>query len=103
MSFAEPRHTCGAAGTYTATLTVTDSASKTATATVTVTVTTAGLTASASVSPLSGAPPLAVSFTGSATGGTAPDTYSREEGGAAHSAEELQVPKENGPVRIAGG
>jgi len=75
-----PTHTYSAAGTYTAKLTVTDSASpaNTATSTVTVKVSAVGspLTATASGLPTSGQVPLNVSFTGSASGGTPPYSYS---------------------------
>jgi PKD repeat protein len=75
-----PSHTYSAAGTYTATLTVTDSSSpvNTATATVTLTVSAVGnpLAASASATPTSGQTPLTVAFTGVATGGTPPYSYS---------------------------
>jgi len=79
-----PTHTYGAAGTYTAKLTVTDSASpaNTATSTVTVKVSAVGspLTATASGLPTSGQVPLNVSFTGSASGGTPPYSYSWDFG-----------------------
>jgi PKD repeat protein len=75
-----PTHTYSSAGTYTAKLTVTDSASpaNTATSTVTVKVSAVGspLTATASALPTSGQIPLNVSFTGSASGGTPPYSYS---------------------------
>ena len=75
-----PSHTYTAAGTYTATLTVTDSSSpaKTATASVSTTVSAVGnpLAATASAVPTSGQIPLSVSFTGTATGGSPPDSYS---------------------------
>jgi len=75
-----PSHTYSAAGTYTATLTVTDSAApaNTATSTVTIKVSAVGspLTATASALPTSGQVPLNVSFTGLASGGTPPYSYS---------------------------
>ncbi len=72
-----PSHTYTAAGTYTATLTVRDAVSATGTASRTITVTPPpSLTATAAASPTSGAAPLAVYFTGSASGGTPPYTYS---------------------------
>ncbi|HEX4727956.1 MAG TPA: PKD domain-containing protein [Jatrophihabitans sp.] len=75
-----PSHSYSTAGTYTATLTVTDTSSpvKTATATVSITVSAVGspLTASASAIPTSGQVPLAVNFTGTASGGTPPYSYS---------------------------
>ncbi len=75
-----PSHSYSTAGTYTATLTVTDTSSpvKTATATVSITVSAVGspLTASASAIPTSGQVPLTVNFTGTASGGTPPYSYS---------------------------
>jgi len=75
-----PSHTYSGAGTYTATLTVKDSASpaNTATSQVTTTVSAVGnpLSASASALPTSGQVPLTVNFTGTATGGTPPYSYS---------------------------
>ncbi len=75
-----PSHTYSTAGTYTATLTVTDSASpaNTATSQVTTNVSAVGnpLAASASANPTSGQTPLAVNFTGTATGGTPAYHYS---------------------------
>src|SRR5579859_4616883 len=75
-----PSHTYTSAGTYTATLTVTDSASpaNTATASVTTNVNSVGnpLQATASAVPTSGQIPLNVAFTGTATGGTPPYSYS---------------------------
>src|SRR4030042_5095896 len=73
-----PAHTYSSAGSYTATLTVTDSTSTTATRSLTITAAAAPsqLVATASASPTSGQAPLAVNFTGSATGGTSPYSYS---------------------------
>jgi PKD repeat protein len=75
-----PSHTYSSAGTFTATLTVTDSSSpaKTATSSVTSTVSAVGnpLAASASAIPTSGQVPLTVGFTGTATGGSPPYSYS---------------------------
>jgi subtilase family serine protease len=71
-----PSHTYSTAGTYTATLTVTDSKSNTATSSVTITASAAAsLSAKATASPTSGTAPLAVTFTGAASGGTSPYTY----------------------------
>lgn len=72
-----PAHTYSAAGSYTARYTVTDAAARTATATVAITVTavSGALVAAAAASPVSGDAPLTVTFSGSATGGTAPYTY----------------------------
>jgi PKD repeat protein len=88
-----PSHTYSAAGTYTAKLTVTDSAApaNTATSTVTIKVSAVGspLTATASAVPASGQVPLNVSFTGSASGGTPPYSYSWNfgDGSAASTAQ----------------
>jgi PKD repeat protein len=75
-----PSHSYSSAATYTATLTVTDSSSpaKTATATVTTTVRAVGspLAATAGAVPTSGQAPLTVAFTGTATGGATPYSYS---------------------------
>jgi PKD repeat protein len=75
-----PSHTYSSAGTFTATLTVTDSSSpaKTATFNVTTTVSAVGnpLAATASANPTSGQIPLTVAFSGTATGGTPPYSFS---------------------------
>jgi PKD repeat protein len=75
-----PSHSYTAAGTYTATLTVTDASSpaKTATSSVVVTVSAVGnpLATTVSATPTSGQIPLSVAFTGTATGGTPPYSYS---------------------------
>jgi PKD repeat protein len=85
-----PSHTYLAAGNYVATLGVTDSKGATASKTVTITVSVATvlLSASATGSPLSGQAPLAVDFMGSATGGTAPYTYSWSFGDGQSSSEQ---------------
>jgi len=72
-----PSHVYSAAGNYTATLTVRDSQSATNSKSLTMNVTaaTSQLTAAAAANPGSGQAPLAVNFTGSASGGTAPYTY----------------------------
>jgi len=73
-----PSHTYSTIGNFTAILTVTDSLSTTNSKSLTISVTAAPsqLTATASANPTSGLAPLTVNFTGSATGGTAPYTYS---------------------------
>ena len=73
-----PSHTYQASGTYTPTLTVTDSQNNKATSQVTITVSQPPptLSASASASPTSGTAPLTVQFTGSASGGQSPYSYS---------------------------
>jgi PKD repeat protein len=75
-----PSHTYSTAGTFTATLTVTDSSSpaKTATSTVSVAVNAVGnpLAATTTAVPTSGQVPLTVAFTGTATGGNPPYSYS---------------------------
>jgi PKD repeat protein len=72
-----PSHTYATPGNYTATLTVHDAASATATATKAITVTApAGLAAGVSANVTSGVAPLTVQFTGTASGGTSPYTYS---------------------------
>jgi PKD repeat protein len=79
-SIQDPSHMYTKAGTFTATVTVTDSASpaKSASASVQTMVNTVGgtLTAIASAIPTSGQIPLPVNFTGTASGGTPPYTYS---------------------------
>jgi len=70
-----PSHTYTSAGSYTAVLTVTDSHGCQGSKSVVITVYPLP-TASASASPTSGCMPLNVSFTGGASGGTGPYTYS---------------------------
>jgi PKD repeat protein len=72
-----PTHTYQNAGNFTATLTVTDNVSATANAAVNISASLyTPLSASCSASPTSGQAPLTVNFTGSASGGTSPYTYS---------------------------
>jgi PKD repeat protein len=73
-----PSHTYSSSGSYTATLTVTDNASATASKSVTITATSASsqVIATASASPTAGPAPLSVGFTGGASGGTSPYSYS---------------------------
>ena len=79
-SVQNPKHTYTNPGTYTATVTVSDSASpsKSASASVQTTVNSVGgtLTAKASATPTSGQIPLPAEFTGAASGGIPPYTYS---------------------------
>jgi PKD repeat protein len=69
-----PSHTYSTAGTDTATLTITDPSAHTSTATITVVVS-PSLGASASANIKGGAAPLAVNFTGAASGGLSPFVY----------------------------
>lgn len=75
-----PSHTYTSSGSFVADLTVTDSSGKTGHASVTITIgsITIGcqVSVTANASPTSGIAPLAVSFTGGATGCTPPYTYS---------------------------
>jgi len=73
-----PSHTFSSAGTYTVILTVNDANSNTATDSLTITASAAPslLSVSASASTISGVAPLTVNFTGSASGGTSPYSYS---------------------------
>ncbi len=78
-SVASPSHTYTGAGTYTAVLTVTDAGGGSASATpltITVSGAPAALSASSKANVTSGLAPLSVAFTGSASGGVAPYTYS---------------------------
>lgn len=84
-----PTHTYAADGSYTATLTVTDSASGTATASAYITV--GGgtpLSATATATPMTGQPPLAVNFTVTASGGAPPYTYAWDFGDGATSTDQ---------------
>ena len=76
-SLANPSHTYTSPGTYTPQLVVTDSQAEqdSAQTTVTVTPASAALVANAAADRTSGPAPLAVQFSGSASGGTAPYTY----------------------------
>ena len=82
-----PSHTYTQAETYTITLTVTDSNDSQSTASTAVTASTQPppLSVSCSGSPASGIVPLVVSFTGNASGGTAPYSYSWNFGDGASS------------------
>jgi len=82
-----PTHTYSTAGNYLAIFTVTDSQSAQKSASVSITVSSVPntLTALASASPTSGQPPLTVNFTGGASGGVAPYSYSWNFGDGASS------------------
>jgi PKD repeat protein len=80
-----PTHTFTSGGTFTVNLTVTDSASHSATAAPIPILLGPPLSVSASANPTSGSAPMAVTFTGSVSGGTAPFTYDWNYGdGTAH-------------------
>ncbi len=85
----DPSHVYARTGVFGASVTVTDSTSKTAVSnsiTITVNALPGGpLTALSSGSPLSGHAPLSVAFSGVASGGTAPYTYSWNFGNGATS------------------
>ena len=82
-----PSHTYSSAGSYAATLTVTDNPSATISSTVNISVTAnVPLSAGIVASPTSGQAPLAVNFTGSASGGTSPYSYSWAFGDGVSSA-----------------
>ena len=86
---ASPSHNYFSPGTYSARVAVTDSGIPLQTASYTVTIVAAlsPITTSASVSPTAGEPPLPVSFTSSAVGGTAPYHYDWDFGdGSVHGA-----------------
>ncbi len=71
-----PSHSYSTAGTYTATLTVRDNASATASSTVNISlVASTPLSANVVAAPTSGQAPLAVNFSGSASGGITPYSY----------------------------
>jgi PKD repeat protein len=74
-----PSHTYSSANTYSAMLTVTDSLGTLASQSLSINVTSTlpnPLVASVIASPTSGSPPLVVNFSGAASGGTSPYTYS---------------------------
>lgn len=75
-SLQNSNHTYTSPGTYTARLTVTDATAATTSKTITITVTGTGLNCTVSANPTSGQAPLAVSFTGNASGGQPPYGYS---------------------------
>jgi len=85
-----PSHTYSAANDYSAILTVTDNNDNQDTATITINVSEQSepLQASASAAPSSGTAPLSVIFTGSASGGTSPYTYSWDFGDGSTSSEQ---------------
>src|SRR5207237_495222 len=77
---ANPSHTYSAIGTYTARVSVTDSKGQATSFPLTITVAVPPLIATASANPTTGDAPLSVSFTGSASGGLPPYTYSWDMG-----------------------
>jgi len=81
-----PTHTYSQAGDFTATLTVTDSKNNNDTKSIIINaVNTAPLTAAIVTSPTSGVVPLTVNFTGFATGGKSPYSYTWDFGDGASS------------------
>jgi|GEM_PF-6713971 len=81
-----PTHAFTTAGSYQVSLAVRDNAGATANASATITVTTSGtpspITLTATATPASGTPPLTVQLSSTATGGTAPYSYTWDFGDA---------------------
>ena len=96
-----PTHTYSSAGTYTARLNITDTLGTTATTSKSITIAAPGaLTASFTFSPTVPVSGQTVTFTGSATGGTSPYTYSWNLGGTTKTGSSVSQSFTNGTYTI---